>query len=140
MSKLRVVDAERCVGCQSCMFACARRRGEGGIAESCIHVRSTGGMERGFTVVVCNACEDPPCVKVCPTGAISQSKGRAIMLDFSKCSGCGFCKTACIIGAIFWNEETNKPMICSQCGYCSNYCPYGVLKSEKAGGESLVEK
>jgi len=32
--------------------------------------RCVGGMERGFTVVVCRACNDPPCAKVCPTGAL----------------------------------------------------------------------
>ena len=31
--RLAVVDAERCVGCQECMFACARRFGEGGLAK-----------------------------------------------------------------------------------------------------------
>ena len=33
--RLSVVDIDRCVGCQSCMFACARRMGKGGLAESC---------------------------------------------------------------------------------------------------------
>ncbi|MGE5592461.1 MAG: 4Fe-4S binding protein, partial [Betaproteobacteria bacterium] len=30
--RLSVVDTERCIGCQSCMFACARRLGEAGLA------------------------------------------------------------------------------------------------------------
>ena len=68
--RLAVVDAERCVGCQACMFACARRFGEGGLANSCIGVRSAGGVRKGFVVVVCRACQDPPCARVCPTDAL----------------------------------------------------------------------
>jgi ferredoxin len=47
--RLSVIDAERCVGCQSCMFACVRRMGEGGLA-SCIGVHSAGGVRRGFVI------------------------------------------------------------------------------------------
>ncbi len=138
--RLRVVDSERCVGCQSCMFACTRLHGEGGLADACLLVRSIGGLERGFTVVSCNACENPPCLKVCPTGAISQKKEAGVRVDYDKCTGCGFCKSACIIGAVFWNEENNKPMICSHCGFCSKYCPHGVLTSEKDGDEENVKQ
>ncbi|MHB1034491.1 MAG: aldehyde ferredoxin oxidoreductase C-terminal domain-containing protein [Pirellulales bacterium] len=44
MTRLAVVDPERCVGCQCCMFACARRH-EPGLARTCIGVRSLGGNE-----------------------------------------------------------------------------------------------
>jgi carbon-monoxide dehydrogenase iron sulfur subunit len=129
--RLIVIDAERCVGCQMCMFACARRQGEGGLAEACIGVRSVGGMERGFTIIVCRACDDPPCAKVCPTNALKLREGGGVRLDTAACIGCGNCKDACLIGAIFWNEEANKPMICIHCGYCAKFCPHGVLKKAR---------
>lgn len=129
--RLSVVDTERCVGCQSCMFACVRRQNEAGLAKSCISVKSAGGMERGFVVVVCRACEEPPCAKVCPTKALSLRKGGGVILNPKKCIGCHYCQKACLINAIFWDEETNKPMICAHCSICTKYCPHGVLKIEK---------
>lgn len=132
--KLTVADAEKCVGCQSCMFACVRRQDEAGLARSCLGVRSVGGMERGFTVVVCRACEDAPCAKACPEAALKPRKGGGVRLDANECTGCGNCRSACLIGAIFWDDEANKPMICIHCGYCVGFCPHGVLKTEDKGG------
>ncbi|TDA34698.1 [Fe-S]-binding protein, partial [Candidatus Nezhaarchaeota archaeon WYZ-LMO7] len=70
--RVSVVSIERCIGCYSCMFACSRFRfGEVSLAKSAIQVKSAGGIERGFVIVVCRACVDPPCVKSCPTGALT---------------------------------------------------------------------
>ena len=68
-TRLAVVDAERCVGCQCCMFACARRH-EAGLARACIGVRSSGGMQRGFMVIVCRAGWASPAtgLRSCPVG------------------------------------------------------------------------
>ena len=138
--RLVVADSERCVGCQNCMFACVRRQNEVGLAGACLGVRSIGGMERGFVVVVCRACEDPPCAKVCPTGALKLRKGGGVRLDMAKCIGCGHCREACIIGAIFWDDEINKPMICIHCGFCVGFCPHGVFKMEKERESDYVCK
>jgi len=113
------------------MFACSRLMGKAGLSRTCIGVRSAGGMERGFVVIVCRACEDPPCVKVCPSGALKAKKGKGVRVDPTKCIGCGNCQDACTIGAIFWDDEADKPMICIHCGYCVNYCPHGVLELVK---------
>jgi len=129
-TRLAVVDAERCVGCQCCMFACARRH-EAGLARACIGIRSAGGMERGFVVVVCRACEDPPCAKVCPDGALRRRRGGGVLLDPARCIGCGYCRQACVLGAVFWEDRINKPMICIHCGLCVQFCPHGVLAVEK---------
>ena len=129
--RVAVLDVDKCTGCQSCVFACSRRYGEAGIGKSAILVRSAGGMERGFIVVVCRACKDPPCAKVCPTEALRPRRGGGVILSPEKCIGCGMCREACPLGAIFWDEERNKPVVCSHCGYCVNYCPHEVLGLEE---------
>lgn len=135
--KLRVIDSQLCVGCQSCMFACSRRQGDGGLTNSCIGVRSKGGISNGFIVVVCRSCQDPPCARACPYGALQITAGHGVRLNADKCIGCGRCRSACIIGAVFWNQEQKKPQICIQCGICVKYCPHGVLelKKDARGGE-----
>jgi len=129
--RLVVTDPDLCVGCLSCMFACSRRYPESGLAKSAIHVRSVGGVERGYTVIVCRACPDPPCARVCPTNALIRRKGGGVLLVPNKCIGCGLCVEACPFGAIQWDYDENKPVICVHCGYCVNYCPYGVLALEE---------
>ena len=129
--KLSVIDVDLCVGCQSCMFACNRRFAEAGVARSAIHVQSVGGVEHGFIVKVCRACQDPPCFKVCPSGAISKRRGGGVLLDYTKCISCGNCVKGCIVGAVQWDITIDKPVICVYCGYCASYCPYGVIRLEK---------
>jgi carbon-monoxide dehydrogenase iron sulfur subunit len=131
VKRLSVVDPERCVGCQCCMFACARRSGQGGLATACIGVRSLGGMRRGFTVVVCRACPDPPCARVCPTDALTVRPGGGVHLAPALCIGCKNCVQACPFGAVFWDTAENKPQICIYCGICAKYCPYDVLALEE---------
>lgn len=109
------------------MFACARRFGNGGLLKSAIHIRSLGGFERGFSVIVCRACIDPPCAKPCPTEALVPRKGGGVIFYANKCIGCGACVDACPIGAVFWDASINKPIICVYCGYCVDFCPHGVI-------------
>jgi carbon-monoxide dehydrogenase iron sulfur subunit len=134
--KLSVLETEKCIGCQNCMFACSRRQDEAGLAKSCIGVRSIGGMERGFTVIVCRACDDPPCARVCPTDALKLREEGGVYLEMEECIGCGYCADACLIGAIFWDAEISKPMICVHCGYCVRFCPHGVLGLKKKEGKA----
>ena len=125
--RLVVVDQDRCVGCMSCMFACTRRLGQGGIDASCIGIRSTGGIRKGFVAVICRACADPPCARSCPVDALAVREGGGVKLSPDVCIGCGACREACPFGAVFWNQQERKPQICIYCGYCARFCPYEVF-------------
>ena len=129
--RLSVIDVDHCVGCQVCMFACTRRLGLGGLAKSSIHVRSDGGIRKGFIVIVCRACADPPCARVCPTDALTVREGGGVKFHAERCIGCYNCVEACPFGAALWNEEEGKPQICVYCGYCARYCPYDVIALEE---------
>jgi len=137
--RISVANIERCIGCYSCMFACSRLRfGVVSMAKSAIQVRSAGGIERGFVVVVCRACVDPPCAKGCPTGALTPRPGGGVTLDESKCIGCKSCQEACIVGAVVWDEESNLPIVCRYCGFCTKFCPHNVIVFEPIGRELVV--
>lgn len=137
--RVSVINIERCIGCYSCMFACSRLRfGEASLAKSAIQVRSAGGIERGFIVVVCRACVDPPCAKSCPTGALAPRLGGGVVFDDSKCISCKSCYEACIVKAIVWDDDRNKPITCRYCGFCTKFCPHNVIVLEHLGRELLT--
>jgi Fe-S-cluster-containing dehydrogenase component len=129
--RLSVIDADRCVGCQACMFACTRRIGVGGLDESRIHVHSAGGFRKGFVVIVCRACPDPPCARVCPTDALEPRQGGGVRFHADLCIGCRNCEEACPFGAVLWDRAQGKPRICVYCGYCARYCAYDVIALEE---------
>jgi len=131
VKRLVVVDSNMCVGCQLCVEACTNRFGYVGGTKSAIYVRSAGGVERGFVIIVCRACKDPPCARVCPTDALVPRKGGGVTLIPGKCIGCGNCVSACDIGAVMWDYDAMKPLICTHCGYCIDFCPHKVLALEE---------
>jgi anaerobic carbon-monoxide dehydrogenase iron sulfur subunit len=133
--RLFVLDADRCVGCQLCVFACARRPGVGGLAGTSIWVRSAGGIRKGFVVTACRACADPSCARVCPVDALEVRPEGGVRLHAELCIGCRNCVGACPFGAPIWDSSHEKPSICTGCGYCVDYCPYGVLELKELAAQ-----
>ncbi len=116
-----VMRQNRCVDCERCKEACVKTN----------HVPSYGyrttilerykiigpaETERIFMPVLCNHCNRPPCVRVCPTKATYKDKKTGIvMMDYKKCIGCKTCMAACPYNARYFNEEIRA---IDKCNFC----------------------
>ena len=59
-----------------------------------------------FVPKLCNQCEKPSCVQVCPVGATYQNADGVVMVDRKWCIGCGYCIMACPYGMRFFHPVT----------------------------------
>lgn len=102
-----VADPTRCMACRACEFACALAHADTDDlveaifqqgAKPRVYLESAGG----FAVPLqCRHCDDAPCVRVCPSGALSRpSEAEPVLVDQQKCIGCAYCVQACPFGII----------------------------------------
>jgi Fe-S-cluster-containing dehydrogenase component len=129
---LKVVARDQCIGCYSCMYACSRLlRKNASSAKAAIRVTSYTGVEGAFSIRTCARCEDPDCVKACPTGAIKTTDGGGVRNANKRlCTSCKSCIKACVLHALQWDEELACPLPCMQCGQCVKFCPNGVIRMD----------
>lgn len=62
-------------------------------------------------LVLCNHCESPSCVRVCPTKATFQTDDGIVMMDYHRCIGCRYCIAGCPYGARSFNFKDPRPYI-----------------------------
>jgi Fe-S-cluster-containing dehydrogenase component len=133
-----VIDLDRCIGCMSCEIACKMENKVSlGTYRCKVHTIGPNGeypdVELYFLPLMCQQCEDPPCLRVCPTGATyKRSEDGAVLIDQDICIGCGSCEKACPYGALSLNKEKRVMDKCMQCQHllkkgqkpaCVKNCP-----------------
>jgi len=53
--------------------------------------------------LLCNHCEQPSCVRVCPTKATFKRPDGIVAMDYHRCIGCRYCMAACPYGSRSFN-------------------------------------
>lgn len=124
------IDLNKCTGCHACSVSCkAEFDVPLGVWMSWVKVEEKGRYPhtgRFFLPRLCNHCDDPPCVKVCPTGATTQRDDGIVKVDEKICIGCKLCIAACPYNARFLHpgkKVTNK------CNFCLHRVDKGVIPS-----------
>lgn len=88
-----------------------------------------------FVPKLCNQCENPPCVQVCPVGATYQAPDGVVLVDRKWCIGCGYCIMACPYGVRFFHPVYHTAEKCNFCYHritkglktaCVEACPFGA--------------
>lgn len=131
---LKATGMNKCIGCFTCMLVCSGVNQEDhSINKSAIKVRTSGGLKGQFVSTVCLGCKDErACAEACPANALEKRPGGGVLLQKERCIGCKRCVSACIVGAVCFDEEAKKPIICKHCGMCAKFCPHECLEMEEA--------
>jgi molybdopterin-containing oxidoreductase family iron-sulfur binding subunit len=119
------LDLSRCIGCRKCVYACAAENNQS--RDPQVHWISVLRFAKGekwldlensekyydpeevpedgyfYLPVQCQQCDNPPCVKVCPTKATWQEADGIVAIDYNWCIGCRYCMAACPYGARRFN-------------------------------------
>ncbi len=127
-----VIDPLKCLkdrGCTDCIAACDRAHNIPHFADHAHEVKwiwkepfedvfpdrddpYTAAALRGQPVLLfCNHCDNPPCVRVCPTQATWRRQDGIVMMDWHRCIGCRYCMAACPYGSRSFNWLDPRPHI-----------------------------
>ena len=138
-----IIDLEKCVGCHACAIAC-KAEWEVPVDKGRNWVKRLGptntkhGLASTYYPGLCNHCDKPACVTVCPADVENKAfrdaksgKTKAmevaatwkdpydgsVQIDKERCLGCGACADACPYSARYVNEELDDPKA-DKCTFC----------------------
>lgn len=156
-----VLRQDRCIDCKKCMVACMTTNKVPDYGWRTIILKrelpSALDQKWEFIPILCNQCNNPPCVRTCPTRATYKDKTNGIIqMNNKKCIGCKSCMMACPYDARYYNEEKKAIDKCDFCfesrlsrGWrnvaCSEACPsdvriFGDLSDPKSRVFQLVHQ
>lgn len=131
-----VIDLARCIGCHACTAACkAENHVPLGVYRDWVEETVIGTYPDArpyFVPKLCNHCDDPGCLRVCPTGAIFRRRDGIIDINHEICIGCRACNQACPYGATFMDPVRHTADKCNLCAHrvdeglrpaCVDVCP-----------------
>ena len=134
------VDTRRCFGCHGCEVSCKAENDVplGHFIRQTIYkdVGEYPRVSRVFLPMSCQHCEDAPCIKACPCGALHKEAGGTVAVDYNICSGHGTCVEVCPYGAIYLDPVANQAVKCHNCYHrtengmepaCVPTCPSDAL-------------
>ncbi len=113
-------NADNCIACHACEAACAEKNN----TPAHLAFRSVGYLEGGSypatrrlnISMACNHCDDPVCLKGCPTRAYTKfAEYGAVLQDPDICFGCGYCTWVCPYNAPQLDPEAGHVSKCNMC-------------------------
>lgn len=131
MSKVFLVDIDRCNGCRNCQIACKDEHCDQPWLPYAAAQPMTGQFwmnvkekERGrvpvvkvsYTPTMCTHCADAPCKVAAPDAVYTRDDGLVI-IDPEKAKGRRDLMDACPLGVIYYNEEADIPQKCTGCAH-----------------------
>jgi formate dehydrogenase iron-sulfur subunit len=131
-----------CIGCNACQDGCkaANNLPEG--AEQRLSPTAFTALEQHgerFVRRLCQHCQVPTCVSVCPVGAFKKTEDGPVLYDAEKCIGCRYCMQACPFRVPRYEWKSTRPRVqkCIFCysrlakgmqTACAEACPTGATK------------
>ncbi len=121
MKYAKIIDNRKCIGCHACSVACKEENQVPlGVFRTWVKYVEKGAFpntRRHFQVTRCNQCENPPCVRICPTAAMVQRPDGIVEFDKEQCIGCKACLEACPYDAIYVDPESHTAAKCHFCAH-----------------------
>ena len=120
-------DQTACTGCKACTIACKDKHDlPVGVTWRRVAEYTGGTWQQDgdtfvpnvfsyYTSMSCNHCEDPICVKVCPTTAMHVGEDGIVSIDDDKCVGCRYCEWACPYSAPQFDPSSGHMTKCDMC-------------------------